>query len=73
METMAPWLLKTTGSKHPSARPHGMPLCDDKLAEMETTLEKLVMGDNYDVYAVGKGEGIPSPWLRNEWKRCLIW
>jgi hypothetical protein len=38
---------------------------------MEANLEKLVMGNNYDSYAVGKGEELPSPWLQDEWKRFI--
>ncbi|KAJ5359321.1 uncharacterized protein N7496_011734 [Penicillium cataractarum] len=47
-----------------------LPLSNDKLAEMEVALKKLVMGEQYDSYAVGKGEELPSAWLLDEWERC---
>lgn len=44
-------------------------MSSDKLVEMEVALEKLVMGEQYDSYAVGKGEELPSSWLLDEWER----
>jgi hypothetical protein len=41
-----------------------------ELAEAEMNLEKLVMGPKYDAYIVGKGDEIPSPWVRNLWNGC---
>ncbi|OKO92058.1 hypothetical protein PENSUB_12903 [Penicillium subrubescens] len=60
-----------SGNPNPGARPPGMPLCNEKLAEMEVNLEKLATGDSYNSYAVGKGKEHPSPWLQDEWKRFI--
>jgi hypothetical protein len=45
-----------TASEKPSGRPYDMPISLAKPAELEVSLGKLVMGDDHDSYAVGKGE-----------------
>jgi len=46
---------------------HYIPSSEKDLAEKEVRLEKMVMGAEYDSYSRGKGDELPSPWVRGEW------
>lgn len=46
---------------------HYLPTSKPGLARAEKELEKLVMGDDYDAYKLGKGNEIPSPWVRDQY------
>lgn len=46
---------------------HFIPSPEPILMQEETQLERQVMGEQYDSFAVGKRELLPSPWLRRDW------
>jgi hypothetical protein len=50
---------------------HRIPLSNEILVEQEIWLEQMVMGAEYDSYSVGKGDELPSQWLRGEWDSML--
>ena len=44
-----------------------VPSRNTDICREEEQLEKLVMGQDYDSYAIGKGDEMPSAWLRRAW------
>ncbi|CAH0038222.1 unnamed protein product [Clonostachys solani] len=46
---------------------HYIPTSEPSLVQEETQLERQIMGEHYDSFAVGKRELVPSPWLRGDW------
>lgn len=46
---------------------HWIPRSNEDFAKKEILLEKMVMGDKYDSYSVGKGDELPSQWVRQPW------
>lgn len=46
---------------------HMIPRRNRSLVSQETWFEKFVMGEEYNSYAVGKADVLPSPWLRSNW------
>lgn len=50
---------------------HHIPGSQKAIADMEVRFEKMVMGDEYDSSSLGKGEELPSPWVRSGWGQIL--
>ncbi|CAH0021399.1 unnamed protein product [Clonostachys rhizophaga] len=46
---------------------HFIPSSEPNLKQEETQLERQIMGEQYDSFAVGKRELLPSPWIRRDW------
>ena len=44
-----------------------IPRSNDEVITKEIRLEKMVMGREYDSYSVGKGDELPSQWVRGQW------
>ncbi|KAH6666039.1 hypothetical protein B0J14DRAFT_605184 [Halenospora varia] len=46
---------------------HYIPRSEEVVAEKEVRLEKMVMDAEYDSYSMGKGDELPSQWVRDQW------
>ncbi|CAG9940979.1 unnamed protein product [Clonostachys rosea f. rosea IK726] len=50
---------------------HFIPSSEPILMQEETQLERQIMGEQYDSFAVGKRELLPSPLLRRDWNSSM--